>query len=115
MRSAKGLHEIQPDPAEPLGMGKRSRIVCLPGPAAPPESAGQQRGLNRIALSSEGDFNLRDLLHIQPFLIRRCGLSSTEAMNSLAHSCVSSGLFLRKKAKLAHQECPGALADQPIV
>ena len=59
---SEGLHEIQPDPPEPLRMGEEKPDRLLSGPCRAPSrgATGQQRGLNRMSDVLRGDFDLRE-------------------------------------------------------
>ena len=75
VRSVRVSKKVQPDPADPLRMGKEDPDRLLSGPCGTPPRAlpGQQRGLNWMIGILRGDFHLPEPLHVQPVLVRRCG------------------------------------------
>jgi hypothetical protein len=82
------LHEFQPDPPEPLRIGKEKPDRLLSRPCrAPPRGAAtrEQRGLNRISGVLRGDFDFREPLQIQPGLLSKCGFILSWDDYSLAH------------------------------
>jgi len=88
---SSGLQEIHPDPPQPLRMVEEKPDRLLSGPCGTPSRSPtwQQGGLNGMSGVLRRDLHLREPLHIQPILVRRCGLFLNVGDGPLAHRFAS--------------------------